>query len=270
MAAAARLSSRRRAGQPGCRAAGPTPAAPRAPAARDLKGRPAAAAPAAVGAREARVCARPGPLPAAWLPLRPPRPEGAALSRGRGPGRGAGGRGAGSRRGRGRGGATCHPRALAAVSRVRNGRPGDPGGTGRARPRGGGARAGSGRLAAGSGRSAGTFPEGSAARGPGCARRSRARAPRPLHPWARRRVARVRVQTWLSNWGPRQPLRPSDGACPVRGHLTPGSPALLNCVPTASASNASPPSPPPRDAGRCAPLTDSTPLFRRSAFDLPP
>lgn len=57
-------------------------AAPRAPP-RGLRGRPAG-----LGSHSWRVNGQPGPLPAAaaWLPWCPPRPEGAALSRGRGPG----------------------------------------------------------------------------------------------------------------------------------------------------------------------------------------
>lgn len=83
----AQLSFCRRVWPPGL-----APAAPRAPAARGPKGRPRGG-----GSRSCRVywrlarrCARPGPLsacpPAAWLWLGPPRPEGAALSRGRRPG----------------------------------------------------------------------------------------------------------------------------------------------------------------------------------------
>lgn len=106
----AQPSSRRRVWRP----PGLAPAAPRAPAARGLKGRPAGRGSRSCRENGRRARLRPGgpaPCPpAAWLPPRAPRPEGAALSRGRRPGA----RGSRRRRGwvlesSGRGRAICLP-----------------------------------------------------------------------------------------------------------------------------------------------------------------
>lgn len=179
----AQLSSRRRVWRP----RGLTPAAPRAPAARGLKGRPSGR-----GSRSCRVSGRrarlrpggPAPCPpAAWLPPRPPRPEGAALSRGRRPGaRGSRRRSGWVLESPGRGRAICLPAGTRCPLSQKGrtewlGLYGLHGGGGR------GARGGSRHLAARSESSPDTLPGGN--RSPqarAVPRGSRSGAPRPPNP----------------------------------------------------------------------------------------
>lgn len=143
----------------------PGPSPRRAPCSR--RARPERAPPGR-SARSCRVNGRrasaPGPAPcpsAAWLQLRPPRPEGAVLSRGRRPGRGEVG-GGGALSGRAPDAArrsVTRGHSLPSVPRAER----EEGGAGRNGPRGGGgrgARRGSRHLAARSESSPDTVPGG--------------------------------------------------------------------------------------------------------------